>query len=222
MQQVSGQRFLEMVTSFIDKHGDSVLDGTRTLKLNPKGIEYLSVRISHLEELDTLKEYAPVDYLRAYVSDLGDHRKLDNLRRFLAQINSLKLASSIAQGRDPTRINLTLFKNLTSLEISKCNLSAAAPKGLLELRPQITKLAVYDSASTLRDIFSGGALDVADQAPWPKLKTVSCRHNGILVMDDSLVTVMIHPCIGIAAHSCSFGHACLHALVLTRMLMLCA
>lgn len=41
----------------------------------------MQTRLEALQELEQLRSEAPVDYLRAFVADLGDHRSLEKLRR---------------------------------------------------------------------------------------------------------------------------------------------
>ncbi|PHT79469.1 hypothetical protein T459_17521 [Capsicum annuum] len=89
---------------------------------------------------------APVDYLRAYVSDLGDHRALEKLRRILRLLTSLKVVSVLpAPARDPTPLSLLPFGRIKVLELRGCDLSTSAAGGLLELRHNLEKLICHNS-----------------------------------------------------------------------------
>ncbi|KAF3630731.1 hypothetical protein FXO37_28345 [Capsicum annuum] len=84
---------------------------------------------------------APVDYLHAYVSDLGDHRALEKLRRILRLLTSLKVVSVLpAPARDPTPLSLLPFGRIKVLELRGCDLSTSAAGGLLKLRHNLEKL----------------------------------------------------------------------------------
>ncbi|KAK1371079.1 hypothetical protein POM88_037171 [Heracleum sosnowskyi] len=77
MPLVTGDRYLESLVKFVDKLAGNLIDGTVTLKLNPIGLNYVQSRLEALSELESLLDGAPVDYLRAYIFDLGDHRALE-------------------------------------------------------------------------------------------------------------------------------------------------
>lgn len=147
---VTGDRYLEYLVKYVDRNAGPLLDGTLTLKLNPVGLHYVHSRIEALQELEGLLAGAPVDYLRAYVSDLGDHRALEQLRRILGLLTSLKVISVLPPpARDPTPVSLLAFGRLKVLELRGCDLSTSAARGLLELRGCLEKLICHNS--TVRD-----------------------------------------------------------------------
>lgn len=151
---VTGDRYLEYLVRFVDRNAGLLLDGTLTLKLNPVGLHYVQSRLEALQELEGLLAGAPVDYLRAYVSDLGDHRSLEHLRRILGLLTSLKVISVLPPpARDPTPVSLLPFGRLKVLELRGCDLSTTAAKGLLELRHSLEKLICHNS--TVSDWFLG-------------------------------------------------------------------
>lgn len=148
---MTGDRYLELLSRFVQRHTGSLLDNSIgnvvVLKLNPVGLLYLQTRLEALEELEQLRAGAPVDYLRAYVADLGDHRALEQLRRVLQLLPSVKLVSLLPkEQRDPTPITLLPFAHLRCLELRGCDLSTSAARGLLELRSTLEKLVCYNSS----------------------------------------------------------------------------
>ncbi|EEC75171.1 hypothetical protein OsI_11396 [Oryza sativa Indica Group] len=59
---------------------------------------------------------APVDYLRAYAADLGDHRALEQLRQILRLFTSLKVVAA-GPGRDLAPLSFLPFVRLRVLEL---------------------------------------------------------------------------------------------------------
>lgn len=146
MAIVTGDRYLEKLVKFVEERADPLIEGTLVLKLNPAGLHYVQSRLEALHELESLLTGAPVDYLRAYVSDLGDHRALEQLRRILRLLTSLKVVSVLPQPlRDPTPLSLLPFGSLKVLELRGCDLSTSAARGLLELRQTLEKIICHNS-----------------------------------------------------------------------------
>lgn len=146
MAIVTGDRYLERLFRFVEEKTGPLIDGSLMLKLNPAGIHYVQSRLEALHELESLLAGAPVDYLRAYVSDLGDHRALEQLRRILRLLTSLKVVSVLSSPtRDPTPLSLLPFGRLKFLELRGCDLSTSAAKGLLELRHTLEKIICHNS-----------------------------------------------------------------------------
>ncbi|WOL09353.1 hypothetical protein Cni_G18106 [Canna indica] len=187
MTIVTGDRYLEHLVRFVERNVGSLLDGSLTLKLNPVGLHYVHTRLEALQELEGLIAGAPVDYLRAYVSDLGDHRALEQLRRILGLLTALKVFAVLPPpGRDPTPLSLLPFGRLKVLELRGCDLSTSAAKGLLELRHTLEKLICYNSTDALRHVFASRIVDIKDSPIWKKLRFVSCACNNLVLMDESL------------------------------------
>ncbi|KAG6483204.1 uncharacterized protein LOC122017752 isoform X2 [Zingiber officinale] len=187
MAIVTGDRYLEQLLRFVERNADTLLEGSLTLKLNPVGLRYVHSRLEALRELEGLLAGAPVDYLRAYVSDLGDHRALEQLRRILALLTSLKVVSVLPPpARDPTTISLLPFGRLKDLELRGCDLSTSSVRGLLELRHTLEKLICYNSTECLRHVFASRIVDIKESPTWKRLKFVSCACNQLVVMDESL------------------------------------
>lgn len=150
MEIVTGDRYLEKLVEFVDEQAGPLLDGAMVLKLNPAGLHYVQSRLEALNELESLLAGAPIDYLRAYVSDLGDHRALEQLRRILRLIPSLKVVSALTPpSRDPTPLSLRPFGRLRVLELRGCDLSTSAARGLLELRHTLEKIICHNSTVSL-------------------------------------------------------------------------
>ncbi|CAA0828593.1 Outer arm dynein light chain 1 protein [Striga hermonthica] len=148
MAIVTGDRYLESLVKFVENQADKLIEGTLVLKLNPVGLRYVQSRLEALAELESLLVGAPVDYLRAYVSDLGDHRALEQLRRILRLLPSLKVVSVVPPlRRDPTPLYLRPFTRLKALELRGCDLSTSTANGLLELRFTLEKLICHNSTS---------------------------------------------------------------------------
>ncbi|XP_017973309.1 PREDICTED: uncharacterized protein LOC18604377 isoform X4 [Theobroma cacao] len=146
MAIVTGDRYLEKLVKFVDEEAGALIEGTKVLKLNPAGLHYVQSRLEALQELERLLAGAPVDYLRAYVSDLGDHRALEQLRRILRLLTTLKVVSALPPpARDPTPLSLLPFGRLKVLELRGCDLSTSAAKGLLELRHTLEKIICHNS-----------------------------------------------------------------------------
>ncbi|XP_051119081.1 uncharacterized protein LOC127243218 isoform X2 [Andrographis paniculata] len=145
MAIVTGDRYLDSLVKFVENHAERLIEGTLVLKLNPVGLRYVQSRLEAFAELESLLAGAPVDYLRAYVSDLGDHRALEQLRRILRLLPSLKVVSVLPLGRDPTPLYLLPFGRLKVLELRGCDLSTSEAKGLLQLRFTLEKLICHDS-----------------------------------------------------------------------------
>mgnify|MGYP003702395751 CR=1 FL=1 len=146
MEVVTGDRYLESLVKFVDKQAGPLIEGTLVLKLNPMWLHYVQSRLEALSELEGLLAGAPVDYLRSYVSDLGDHRALEQLRRILCLLTSLKVVSVFSpSARDPTPLSLLPFGRLKVLELRGCDLSTSAARGLLELRHTLEKLICHNS-----------------------------------------------------------------------------
>ena len=76
---------------------------------------------------------APVDYLRAYIADLGDHRALEQIRRILRLLTSVKVVAT-GPGRDQAPLWHLPFLHLRVLELRGCDLSTSAARGLLDLQ----------------------------------------------------------------------------------------
>ncbi|KAH7652875.1 L domain-like protein [Dioscorea alata] len=187
MAIVTGDRYIDSLVRFVDRRADSLLDGSLTLRLNPLGLRYVQSRLDALQELEGLLAGAPVDYLRAYVSDLGDHRALEQLRRILGLLTSLKVVSVLPPpARDPTPLSLVSFGRLKVLELRGCDLSTSAAKGLLELRGCLEKLICHNSTDALRHVFASRIVDIKDSPVWSRLSFVSCACNGLVLMDESL------------------------------------
>ncbi|XP_068661194.1 uncharacterized protein [Aristolochia californica] len=187
MAIVTGDRYLDHLVKFVEKHTGSLIEGTIVLKLNPVGLHYVQTRLEQLQEVEGLLAGAPVDYLRAYISDLGDHRALEQLRRILRLLTSLKVVSIFAQpARDPTPLSFLPFGRLKVLELRGCDLSTSAARGLLELRHTLEKFICYNSTDALRHVFASRIIDIKASPVWNKLTFVSCACNGIVPMDESL------------------------------------
>ncbi|KAK1307748.1 hypothetical protein QJS10_CPA09g00289 [Acorus calamus] len=185
---VTGDRYLDHLVRFVERQAGPLLEGTLVLKLNPVGLRYVQSRLEALEELEGLLASAPVDYLRAYVSDLGDHRALEQLRRILRLLPSLKVVSALPPPapRDPTPLSLNAFGRLRSLELRGCDLSTSAARGLLELRHTLERIVCHDSTDALRHVFTSRIVDIKDSPLWKRLSFVSCACNGMVLMDESL------------------------------------
>ncbi|KAK9689668.1 hypothetical protein RND81_09G073900 [Saponaria officinalis] len=187
MEIVTGDRYLESLVKFVEKNAGGLIEGTITLKLNAVGLHYVQSRLEALHELESLIAGAPVDYLRAYVSDLGDHRALEQLRRILCRLTILKIVSVLpTPTRDPTPVSLLPFGRLKVLELRGCDLSTSAAKGLLELRHTLEKLICHNSTDALRHVFASRIADIKESPQWIRLSFVSCACNGLILMDESL------------------------------------
>lgn len=150
MAIVTGDRYQEKLVKFVESEAGPLLDGTVVLKVNPTGLHYVQSRLEALRELEGLLAGAPVDYLRAYVSDLGDHRSLEQLRRILRLLPSLKVVSVLPPpSRDPMPLSLLPFGRLRVLELRGCDLSTSAARGLLELRHTLEKIICHNSTVSL-------------------------------------------------------------------------
>ncbi|XP_024005970.1 uncharacterized protein LOC18010985 isoform X2 [Eutrema salsugineum] len=146
MAIVTGDRYVEKLQKFLEDEAESLLEETIILKLNPAGLHYVHLRLESLRELESMLSGAPVDYLRAYVADLGDYRALEQLRRILRILTSLKVVSTLPwPSRDPTPLSLIPFGRLKVLELRGCDLSTSPAKGLLELRHTLEKIICHNS-----------------------------------------------------------------------------
>ncbi|KAL4578904.1 hypothetical protein LXL04_015035 [Taraxacum kok-saghyz] len=185
---VTGDRYLESLVKFVEKQAGPLIEGTIVLKLNPVGLHYVQSRLESLAELERLLAGAPVDYLRAYVSDLGDHRALEQLRRILRILTSLKVISVLPPPscRDPTPLCLLPFSRLKVLELRGCDLSTSAARGLLELRHTLEKIICHNSTDALRHVFASRIAEIEHSPHWKRLSFVSCAYNGLVLMDESL------------------------------------
>ncbi|KAL3818603.1 hypothetical protein ACJIZ3_004508 [Penstemon smallii] len=187
MAIVTGDQYLESLVKFVENQAEKLIEGTLVLKLNPVGLRYVQSRLEALAELESLLSGAPVDYLRAYVSDLGDHRALEQLRRILRLLPSLKVVSVLAPpARDPTPLFLLPFGRLKVLELRGCDLSTSAAKGLLELRFTLEKLICHNSTDALRHVFASRIAEIEKSPQWKRLSFVSCARNSLVLMDESL------------------------------------
>ncbi|KAF7813512.1 Serine/threonine-protein kinase 11-interacting protein isoform B [Senna tora] len=187
MAIVTGDRYLEKLVKFVEEHAGPLIEGSLVLKLNPAGLHYVQSRLESLHELESLLAGAPVDYLRAYVSDLGDHRALEQLRRILRLLTSLKVVSVLPlPTRDPTPLSFLPFGRLKVLELRGCDLSTSAAKGLLELRHTLERIICHNSTDALRHVFANRIADIKDCPQWKRLSFVSCACNGLVLMDESL------------------------------------
>uniref|UniRef100_A0A7N0UGZ6 Uncharacterized protein n=1 Tax=Kalanchoe fedtschenkoi TaxID=63787 RepID=A0A7N0UGZ6_KALFE len=187
LEIVTGDKYLDCLETFVESHAGPLIEGSVVLKLNPVGLHYIHSRLDALSELDRLLACTPVDYLRAYISDLGDHRALDQLRRILQLLTSLKLVSVLPPpARDPTPLSLLPFGRLKVLELRGCDLSTSAARGLLELRHTLEKLICHNSTDSLRHVFASRIADIKDSPKWNRLQVVSCARNNLVLMDESL------------------------------------
>ncbi|KAF3946712.1 hypothetical protein CMV_027051 [Castanea mollissima] len=187
MAIVTGDRYQEKLVKFVESEAGPLLDGTVVLKVNPTGLHYVQSRLEALRELEGLLAGAPVDYLRAYVSDLGDHRSLEQLRRILRLLPSLKVVSVLPPpSRDPMPLSLLPFGRLRVLELRGCDLSTSAARGLLELRHTLEKIICHNSTDALRHVFASRIAEIKNSPQWNRLSFVSCACNGLVLMDESL------------------------------------
>lgn len=187
MEVVTGDRYLESLVKFVEKNAGQLIEGSMVLKLNPVGLHYVYSRLDALSELEGLRSGAPVDYLRAYISDLGDHRAIEQLRRILCRLTSLKVVSVLPPpARDPTPLSLLPFGRLKVLELRGCDLSTSSARGLLELRYTLEKLVCHNSTDALRHIFASRISEIKDSPQWNCLSFVSCACNRLVLMDESL------------------------------------
>ncbi|KAG8651610.1 hypothetical protein MANES_06G004700v8 [Manihot esculenta] len=187
MAIVTGDRYLEKLVNFVEHHAGSLIDGSLVLKVNPAGLHYVQSRLDALHELESLLSGAPVDYLRAYISDLGDHRALEQLRRILRFLPSLKVVSVLPPPiRDPTPLCLLRFERLKVLELRGCDLSTSAARGLLELRHTLEKIICHNSTDALRHVFASRIAEIKKSPQWNRLSFVSCALNRLVLMDESL------------------------------------
>ncbi|XP_054813681.1 uncharacterized protein LOC129314293 isoform X2 [Prosopis cineraria] len=187
MAIATGDRYLEKLVKFVHEQAGPLIEGTLVLKLNPAGLHYVQSRFEALHELESLLAGAPVDYLRAYVSDLGDHRALEQLRRILRFLTSLKVVSVLPPPtRDPTPLSFLPFGRLKVLELRGCDLSTSAAKGLLELRHTLEKIVCHNSTDALRHVFASRIAEIKNSPQWNRLSFVSCACNGLVLMDESL------------------------------------
>ncbi|KAK7358116.1 hypothetical protein VNO77_00037 [Canavalia gladiata] len=184
---VTGDRYLEKLVLFVEEQAGPLIEGALVLKLNPAGLHYMQSRLEALHELESLLAGAPIDYLRAYVSDLGDHRALEQLRRILRLLTSLKVVSVLPYPvRDPTPLSFLPFVRLKVLELRGCDLSTSAAKGLLELRHTLEKIICHNSTDALRHVFASRITEIKNSPQWNRLSFVSCACNGLVLMDESL------------------------------------
>ncbi|KAF5767543.1 putative leucine-rich repeat domain superfamily [Helianthus annuus] len=185
---LTGDRYLESLLKFVENNTGPLIEGTLVLKLNPVGLHYVESRLESLAELERQLAGAPVDYFRAYVSDLGDHRALEQLRRILRILTSLKVVSVVPlqSCRDPTPLCLLPFGRLKVLELRGCDLSASGVRGILELRFTLEKIICHNSTDALRHVFASRIAEIEQSPQWKRLSFVSCAYNGLVLMDDSL------------------------------------
>ncbi|MED6156040.1 hypothetical protein PIB30_010963 [Stylosanthes scabra] len=187
MAIVTGDRYLEKLVKFVEEHAGPLIEGAVVLKLNPAGLHYVQSRLEALHELESMLAGAPVDYLRAYVSDLGDHRALEQLRRILRLLTSLKVVSVLPPPvRDPTPLSFLPFGRLKVLELRGCDLSTSAARALLDLRHTLEKIICHNSTDALRHVFASRITDIKDSPQWNRLSFVSCACNALVLMDESL------------------------------------
>ncbi|GAA0186858.1 scaffold/adaptor protein [Lithospermum erythrorhizon] len=187
MSIVTGDRYLDSLVKFVENNADSLIEGTLVLKLNPIGLRYVHSRFEALSELESLISGAPVDYLRAYISDLGDHRAIEQLRRILRLLPSIKVVARLPHPmKDPTPLSLRVFERLKVLELRGCDLSTSAAQGLLELRHCLEKLICHNSTDALRHVFASRIAEIKDSPKWNRLSFVSCACNNLVLMDESL------------------------------------
>ena len=71
-----------------------VFAGALTLKLPPRALEYVAARLQTLQQLQNLKTTNTVDYLRWFVSDLQDYKRLEKLQRVLESLTALHVVSA--------------------------------------------------------------------------------------------------------------------------------
>ncbi|KAF3524794.1 hypothetical protein F2Q69_00046404 [Brassica cretica] len=187
MAIVTGDRYVEKLQKFLEEETESLLEETMVLKLNPAGLHYIHLRLESLRELERMLSGAPVDYLRAYVSDLGDYRALEQLRRILRILTSVKVVSTLpSPARDPTPLSLIPFGRLKVLELRGCDLSTSPAKGLLDLRHTLEKIICHNSTDALRHVFASRIAEITNSQEWNKLAVVSCSCNRLVLMDESL------------------------------------
>ncbi|KAL5209415.1 hypothetical protein ABZP36_005038 [Zizania latifolia] len=207
---VTGDRYLDLLVRFVGRHAGALLEGSVTLRLHPVGLHYVASRLEALRELEAVGAGAPVDYLRTYVADLGDHRALEQLRRILRLLTSLKVVAT-RPGRDPAPLSLLPFARLRVLELRGCDLSTSAapsrgssatiPRCDYDLLPNFccgleAHIVVHSNsivtvvpavlADALRHVFTSIIMDIKDSPAWGRLSYVSCASNGLILMDESL------------------------------------
>nr|KYP67438.1 Serine/threonine kinase 11-interacting protein [Cajanus cajan] len=184
MAIVTGDRYLEKLVHFVEDQAGPLIEGALVLKLNPAGLHYVQSRLEALHELESLLSGAPVDYLRAYVSDLGDHRALEQLRRILRLLTSLKVVSVLPHPiRDPTPLSFLPLGCLKVLELRGCDLSTSAAKGLLELRHTLEKIVCHNSTDALRHVFASRITEVKKSPQWT-VETLDLSRNKFAKVDN--------------------------------------
>eukprot|EP01026_Neomeris_dumetosa_P084697 TRINITY_DN99642_c0_g1_i2.p3 TRINITY_DN99642_c0_g1~~TRINITY_DN99642_c0_g1_i2.p3 ORF type:complete len:144 (+),score=12.61 TRINITY_DN99642_c0_g1_i2:75-506(+) len=122
IQNSSGDTYLAALTQYLDQHQGELASGTVLLKLSPKGVEYVSQRIRHMETLRTLKQEAFMDYVLASVAGRQERNRLDRVAYVLQQLQAVKIQSDFVGQIDQTPLDFSLFENLTRLEVRGCSI----------------------------------------------------------------------------------------------------
>eukprot|EP00854_Cymbomonas_tetramitiformis_P002548 gene2548-3300_t len=164
------QEWLQDWMLFVNSNRRDLELAKKILILSPEKLSYVGTRLANLQEMEGLRENAPMEYLSLYASDLGDYRRLRDLQSTLQRLKLLRIAPSV-KGADQTLVDLTHFGALHTLELHWCNLEAA-PLGLQALHV-------------------GAGKDVEDAAVWPCLTHLSCQKTGLASMDSSLTLLPV-------------------------------
>ncbi|KAK3261895.1 hypothetical protein CYMTET_29230 [Cymbomonas tetramitiformis] len=183
------QEWLQDWMLFVNSNRRDLELAKKILILSPEKLSYVGTRLANLQEMEGLRENAPMEYLSLYASDLGDYRRLRDLQSTLQRLKLLRIAPSV-KGADQTLVDLTHFGALHTLELHWCNLEAA-PLGLQALHVHLHRLICTGPLPSLHHILVGAGKDVEDAAVWPCLTHLSCQKTGLASMDSSLTLLPV-------------------------------
>ncbi|EEZ97501.1 serine/threonine-protein kinase 11-interacting protein [Tribolium castaneum] len=109
-------------------------------------------------------------------------RDLQYLSNYIQETKTLKLY--IDSYDDTPEIDITKFRKLISLELSKVDVNTV--KGLQLLRSQLQKLSCHKTQNNLSDILINCGGDKSRALCWNELKEAACTGNNIVELDLSL------------------------------------
>lgn len=185
----SAEDFLRQLILFIDSHGSELLSSKDAFKLQPRALEYVSLRLEGLCQLQRVKVSNPIRFLAGAVADLTDFLRMEKVQQFCSLVKYLKLYSSAQDIRDPTPINFSPFKSVATLEIRGCDLSSVCPRGIGNIRSTVECIVCQASLECLWHLLEPNKLEEEESSVshrWTKLKRLSCIYNDMKEMDASL------------------------------------
>eukprot|EP01137_Pigoraptor_chileana_P029825 Opistho-2@15536 len=155
MQNVSGEKFVAMLSAYLKENGDQVLLGAVRLTLTDRWLEYLNGRFPQCEADD----FTP----GLFVPAVADQENVAFLFEFMQMLESVKIIhDKKARAVTASIVDITRFRGLKGIEFA--DIPVGNIVGLSSLCNRIESIVFCGSLSSLKELFGKcGADGVASE-----------------------------------------------------------